>query len=125
MRKRLMKLRQLILDTARRTGGVGKVEEALRRAMPSYLTPQTKSGTTVRIHWTEKDPDRYAMYFHCQTSLVSTFRRLYPTQLTYEGNRAIVFHDDDEPPIPELRHCISLALTYHLDKQGRRSGPSR
>lgn len=120
MRKRLMTLRRLVFDTAKRTGGVGEIEEALRWGMPSYLTPETKSGSTIRIHWDDKEPDRYAMYFHCQTSLVSTFQQLFPGKFRYEGKRAIIFTEDDEPPMAELGHCVSLALTYHLNKRSRR-----
>jgi len=54
------------------------------------------------------------MYFHCQTTLVDTFRTLYPSRFTFEGNRAIVFDETAAIPVRELRHCISLALTYRL-----------
>ena len=56
------------------------------------------------------------MFFHCRTSLVATFRELYMEKFTFEGDRAIVFHENDEIPIDELKHCISLALTYHRRK---------
>ena len=57
------------------------------------------------------------MYVHCQTNLVSTFREIYPDSFSYEGNRSIVFDAADGLPEEELRHCISLALTYHLRKR--------
>src|SRR3954465_10661154 len=49
LRKRLMVLRALVLDVAAKTGGVGRLTETLKWGQPSYLTPETKSGTTVRI----------------------------------------------------------------------------
>jgi hypothetical protein len=55
--------------------------------------------------------------FHCQTNLVETFRELYPTELSYSGNRAIILNADDAVPEPALRHCVALALTYHLNKR--------
>ena len=61
--------------------------------------------------------NQYAVYFHCQTDLVATFRELYPKQLTTAGNRAIVFNADDAIPEAALRHCVALALTYHLGKR--------
>ena len=51
MRERLLFLRQLILETAAITEGVGQLEETLKWGEPSYLTPTTKSGSTVRIAW--------------------------------------------------------------------------
>jgi hypothetical protein len=62
---------------------------------------------------------RYAAYFHCQTDLVQTFRELYP-KLRYERNRAILLDAGEKLPEAELRHCVGLALTYHLRK---RKGP--
>jgi hypothetical protein len=84
------------------------------------LTPQTKSGSTVRIDWKEANEDQYAMYFKCTTNLVETFREKYPTEFRYGGNRSIFFNEDDEIPVKELCDCIALALTYHLRKKSRR-----
>jgi hypothetical protein len=56
------------------------------------------------------------MYVHCQTKLVDTFKELYRDVFKFEGNRAIVFDEDDEIPVDELKHCIFLSLTYHSRK---------
>lgn len=114
LRARLKTLRALVHDTARETPGVGKLEEALKWGQPSFLTPETKSGSTIRIGATRDA--RAAMYFHCQTNLVETFRRLYPETFAYEGNRAIIFDDSRKLDEKALRHCIALALTYHQRK---------
>jgi hypothetical protein len=82
----------------------------------SYLTSETKSGSTIRIDRVKSAADQYAVYFHCQTDLVSTFRELYP-ELTYGGNRSILLDAADELPEDALRHCVGLALTYHLNKR--------
>ncbi len=111
----LLHLRQLILEVAAETEGVGEVEETLKWGQPSYLTP-SKSGSTIRIDEVPTAEGEYAMYFHCRTSLVDRFRQLYPTEFEYEGYRAIHFNDSDEIPVEALKHCIELALTYHLRK---------
>ena len=113
-RAKLLALRRLILDTARTTEGVGRIDEALKWGQPSYLTPETKSGSTVRID--HVDGKQYAIYFHCQTDLVETFRELYP-RLRYGGNRCILLDAEEKLPEQELRHCVALALTYHLKKR--------
>lgn len=115
-RKNLLALRNLIFEVAKETEGVGELEETLKWNQPSYLTSQTKSGTTIRIDQ-HKDDDKYAMYFHCQTTLVDTFKEIYPATFYYEGNRAIVFRKDDKLPIDELGDCVARALTYHLKKK--------
>lgn len=113
IRPKMLYLRQLIIDTADETKIVNNLEETLSWSEPSY---KTKTGSTVRIDWKEKQPDQYAMHFTCTTSLVDTFRKLYSSKLNFEGNRAIIFNLSDEIPEPELKHCISLALTYHKVK---------
>ena len=119
LRSKLQALRRLIFDTARTTEGVGALEETLKWSQPSYLTSQTRSGSTIRIDRVKSAPNQYAIYFHCQTDLVSTFRELYP-ELTYRGNRSILLDASDALPEAALRHCVALALTYHLNKRSAR-----
>ena len=114
---KLLALRRLIFDTAKMTKGVGVLQETLKWGQPSYLTPETKSGSTIRIDQLKSNTNGYAVYFHCQTDLVETFRELYPTQMRYGGNRSILLSAEDDLPEAALRHCVALALTYHLRKR--------
>jgi hypothetical protein len=112
VRDKLLALRTLVLETAAVTPGVGRIEETLKWGQPSYLTPETGSGTTVRI-------DAYpggavAMLVNCQTNLVETYKAHYPT-LEFEGVRAVVLRDGIDEAA--LRHCVALALTYHQRKR--------
>lgn len=122
LKAKLLALRRLIFETARTTKGVGALQETLKWGQPSYLTPQTNSGSTIRIDRVKSAAGQYAVYFHCQTDLVETFRELYPTQLRFGGNRSILLDVKDALPA-ELRHCVALALTYHLNK--RKPGPGK
>jgi hypothetical protein len=119
VRQKLLVLRQMIFDVAKKTPGVGELEEALRWRQPSYLTLETGSGSTIRIDQIKNEPDKYAMYFICTSGLVEDFKELYKGQMKFEGNRSIVFSAGDRLPEAALRHCISLALTYHLRKKQR------
>ena len=113
IRKKLLRLRQLVLDTAEETDGVNEIEETLKWGEPSYLV---KGGSTIRMDWKESKPNEYALYFNCKTKLADTFKELYQNKLNIEGNRAIIFNEKEEIPIKEIKHCISLALTYHSIK---------
>jgi hypothetical protein len=117
---KLLALRRLIFDTAKMTEGVGRLEETLKWGQPSYLTPETKSGSTIRIDQIKSAGNQYAIYFHCQTDLVEAFRELYPSEFSYEGNRCILLDAAEKLPEPALRHCVALALTYHLKKKTAR-----
>ncbi len=119
VRQKLLALRQMIFDVAKKTPGVGKLEEALRWGQPSYLTLETGSGSTIRIDHIRNEPRKYAMYFICTSGLIEDFKELYKDELKFVGNRSIVFSVGDRLPEAALRHCVSLALTYHLRKKQR------
>ncbi len=84
IRRKMLRLRQLVLETAAETEGVGALEETLKWGEPSYLT---KGGSTIRMDWKEKSPHQCALYFNCNTSLVDTFKVLYGDVFTFEGNK--------------------------------------
>ncbi|MEP0366367.1 MAG: DUF1801 domain-containing protein [Cyclobacteriaceae bacterium] len=110
---KLSKLRQLILDTAEETEGVNKLVETTKWGEPSYVT---KNGSTIRMDWKSRSPDKYYLYFICSTQLVSTFRMMFGEELSFEGNRAIELDMNEPIPIAQLRQCISIALKYHKVK---------
>lgn len=110
MRRKLMFLRQLVIDVVSDTPDIGDLKETLKWGEPSYLV---KGGSTVRIGLKKSRPEYYAMYFNCNTKLVDTFKEIYPESFNFEGNRAIVFHRDDSVPSQALKHCVALALQYH------------
>jgi hypothetical protein len=116
-RKKLEELHRLVMSTARELEGVGTISEELRWGQPSFLTPETGSGSTIRMDGLRNDPKRVALYFHCQSGLVPQFRELYSNKLTFEKDRAILLPVDKPLPCAELAHCISLALTHHLRKK--------
>jgi hypothetical protein len=119
VRNRLVALHQMIFDVAKKTPGVGKLEEALRWGQPSYITLETGSGSTIRIDHIKNEPTKYAIYFICTSGLIDDFKELYRGKMKFEGNRSIVFDVGDRLPEEPLRHCISLALTYHLRQKQR------
>lgn len=120
VRRKLMALRELIFKTAASTDGVGTIEETLKWGEPAYVTSQTRSGSTIRLGWKKANPTHYAMYFHCQTNLIASFRGRFPNQLKFEGNRSIVFRENDVLPIASLSSCVAAALTYHRTKRASR-----
>ena len=119
LRERLLALRELILETAASTEGVGALEEALRWGEPSYLTSQSKSGTTIRVAGVRGSGDQYAMFVNCQTSLLDTYREMFEGVLSFDGDRVVIFQLDDPLPVEAVRECVALALRYHADKKRR------
>jgi hypothetical protein len=117
IKKKLMRVRKLILDTAIKIKEVGEVEETLRWGEPSYITSKSKSGSTIRMAYQDSFEDHFAIHFNCKTTLIEVFKLLYPHLFKFKGNRSILFHKDDTIPLKELGHCFSIALTYHLKKK--------
>lgn len=113
VRKKILTLRELVIESAKEIDGLNMLEETLKWGEPSYLT---KNGSTLRMDWKSKTPNQYAMYFKCTSRLVETFRLIFKNKFDYEGNRAIVFKMDDEIPRDELKDCIKATLSYHKVK---------
>ena len=108
-------MRELVFRTASSNPDVGEIEETLKWGEPAYVT-KNGAGSTVRIDWKAKTPEQYAMYFHCQTNLVESFRTMFPTDFRFEGNRALIFKIDERVPRDALSVCIDASLTYHLKR---------
>jgi len=123
VRRQLLALRDLVFRTAEATARVGEIEESLKWGEPAYTT-KNKAGSTVRMDWKRKNPNHYAMYFHCQTNLVEMFRTMFPHDFEFDGNRALVFELHGKVPQDSLAVCIAACLTYHLNKRNVARGKS-
>jgi hypothetical protein len=106
---KLYQLRNLIIEVAEETDGLTKLLETSKWGEPSYLT---KYGSTIRIDWKEKTPDKYYLFFICSTELVSTFKIIFGEELDFEDNRAISLNLHEPIPIEAIKRCLSLALNY-------------
>ena len=117
IKTKLMFLRRLIYDTAASIEEIGEIEETLKWGEPSYLTPKSKSGSTVRIAWKKSKKEQYSIFFKCTANLVPAFKEKFPQKFKFGGDRSIDFNLDDHVPVKELKQCIALALTYHRNKK--------
>lgn len=111
-RDRLMQVRRLIFEVAAQTDRVGRISETLKWGQPAYLTPDTKSGSTLRLGVPKGGGA--AIFAHCQTSIISDFDALFPGAFRLDGNRAVLLPEDGALPVAPLRMLIRSGLTYHL-----------
>lgn len=112
-RSAVLKLRKLVIKSAREAEGVETLEETLKWNEPAYIS---NIGSSIRMAWNPARPEQYALYFICNTKLVDTFAEIYGDTFIYSGNRALEFQLGQPLPEPELAHCCSLALRYHSIK---------
>ncbi|MEM6377345.1 MAG: DUF1801 domain-containing protein [Bacteroidota bacterium] len=113
VKAKMNNLRELILASASAIEHIQEIEETLKWGEPSY---KVKKGSPIRMDWKAKNPDQYAMYFNCSTSLMETFKMVFGDVFKYEKNRAILFDLQEKIPQKELQECIEMALQYHLLK---------
>jgi hypothetical protein len=116
-RERLLQLREMILDEAGRHPEIGELLETLKWGQPSYLPVTPRIGTTIRIGRHTTDAGKVGLYFNCNSSLADDYQQLYPGAFEYEGRRAILLGLTGAFEEKPMRHCIALALTYHLNKK--------
>ena len=121
MSKRSEAKLQALTNLVRRTGGSlppvvssGGLVETTKWGQVSFLPARARIGTTVRVD--QHDEQHVALYVHCQTNLVDTFRAMFP-ELSYSGNRAVLFEISKPLPENEIKVCVEAALLYHLNKR--------
>ena len=110
-RSGLIRLRDLILAEAARLPEIGPVTEALRWGQPAFLTLDTGSACSLRLGLA-KGRD-FALFVHCRTDLIATFRAGPGAEARTEGTRAILFRDPAEIDDDALAFLIRRALTWH------------
>ncbi|MBR0825215.1 DUF1801 domain-containing protein [Bradyrhizobium manausense] len=118
--KRLLQVRELIFATAAAHDAVGRLTETLKWGEPAYLTEETGSGSTIRLGRVKGCETHAAVLFNCKTTLVETFRDRLPDAFEYRQNRALLLSVAGALPKRPLSICLSLALTYHLDRKAGR-----
>lgn len=111
-RETLLVLRALIFEVAAVTPGVGALRETLKWGEPSYRSERPRTGSAVRLGCKAALPGQVAMYFHCQTTLVPSFRTRFGHGLRFEGRRALLLDAGAALPRDALAFCVAAALSY-------------
>jgi len=115
---KLEELADQIKSVGNRLEPIEELVETRKWDQRAFLPNRPRIGTTIRIgHASET---KIAMYVHCQTTLIDTYRSLFP-HLTFQGSRAIVFDVHSPLPKKELDMCIEAALLYHYHKKKTRN----
>ena len=107
----MLALRQLIFEVAAGRPEIGPLLETLRWGEPAYLTPVTRSGSTLRLGAPRLGG--FALYCNCRTSLIADFRALAGPSARCDGNRAVLFRDIAEIDRDLIGLLIARALTWH------------
>ncbi|MEH6835130.1 MULTISPECIES: DUF1801 domain-containing protein [Falsihalocynthiibacter] len=105
-------LRSIIFEIADRDERVGGVSETLKWGQPSYLPIAKNVGTPIRLGVPKAGG--FALFVHCQTTVISEFRTLFSGDFEFDGNRAVLFDSKEGIEIEKITLLINRALTYKL-----------
>ena len=119
LREYILALRELIFEVAASDQRIGEIEESLKWGQPAYRPKQARTGTTLRLD--ARGEDTVALFYHCQSSLGEQIDALYGDRLVMD-HRFISISVKKPIETEILRHCIQMALTYHLSKAPSRQG---
>ena len=87
--------------------------------MCKFATPEDAVLAAVRMQQERPDKDKETnLQLRIGLQHGEIIER-YGDVLALEGNRAVVLTAGQRAPEEVLRHCIAMALTYHLDRRGR------
>ncbi len=87
----------------------------MKWGQPAYLTPETKSGSNLRLGALKTGG--FAIYAHCQTTIISDFRAQFGQDFAFDGNRAVMLAEDETPLEAPMAMLIRSALTYRLRRR--------
>lgn len=99
---------------------LGTLDETLKWGQPSWRPSRPRTGSTLRISWSEGAPDELALFVDCKTDLAERMRETYPDLPRNDGSRALAI--SLRKPLPEqaLAHLAEMTFSYHL----KRSAPA-
>ncbi len=115
-RAHLLQLRSMAMDLAEEDPRIGPLLETLKWGEPSYLTSKTRAGTTLRLAFYKKRSNTIGVFFNCRTRLAGRIKELYPSHFNHDGNRGLLFDTRESLPAEDLKACLALILTYHVQK---------
>lgn len=108
-----MEIRTWIYELSVADEKIGEIEECLKWGEPSFLTPKTKSGSTIRM--AKVNEFEFALYFNCNTTIAKEIAMEFP-ELNCDGRRALYLSVSKKLPKSKLIVCLKKALLYHKRK---------
>ncbi|MGE8720984.1 DUF1801 domain-containing protein [Leptospira terpstrae] len=113
MLDKFMEIRNWIYEISQANDQIGEIEECIKWGQPSFLTPITKSGSTIRIG--KVNDAEFALFFNCKTTIAQEIAIEFP-ELKCDGKRALYFAANQKLAKTKVISCLQKALLYHKRK---------
>ncbi|WP_208721788.1 hypothetical protein [Leptospira mtsangambouensis] len=114
MLEKFMEIRNWIYELSHADEKIGEIAECLKWGEPSFLTPKTKSGSTIRM--AKVNELEFALYFNCKTTIAKEIAIEFP-EWNCDGKRALYFSVSQKISKSKLIICLKKALLYHKRKE--------
>ena len=110
-----------LFHTVAEERGVAPLTESLKWGQPAWRPRQPRTGTTLRMDWTQADPAHLMLHVDCKTMLAARMRTLYPDLPDNDGRRRIAVALDRPLPEQALAHLAEMTFTYHRARRAAAS----
>lgn len=105
-------IRTLILDVGA-DADIGPLTESLKWGQPAWRPDRPRTGSTLRLNWSDKLPQTLALFVDCKTTLAADMLAAYPHDFQYESNRAMRMQLNTPLPEGAIAHLAHATFTYH------------
>ena len=96
---------------------VGTLDETLKWRQPSWRPTKPRTGSTLRMDWNPKFPDKLSLFVDCKTDLAARMQDIYPDLPVNDGQRHIAIALDAPLPKQAIAHLAEMTFTYHRAKR--------
>jgi hypothetical protein len=96
---------------------IGSLDETLKWGQPSWRPGKPRTGSTLRMDWNPKFPDRLSLFVDCKTDLAARMQTLYPNLTENDGRRHLAVSLDAPLPKQAIAHLADMTFTYHRAKR--------
>lgn len=96
---------------------LGRLMRTLKWGQPSWRPVKPRTGSTLRMDWTPKFPDRLSLFVDCKTDLAARMQDMYPDLPENDGQRHIAIALNIPVPEQALTHLADITFTYHRTRR--------
>lgn len=96
---------------------IGPLEESLKWGQPAWRPVRPRTGSTLRLGWSEGQPDRLSLFVDCKTDLALRLKVTHPDLPFNDERRHIAVSLDTPLPEEAVIRLAEMTFCYHLRQQ--------
>ena len=92
---------------------LGPITESLKRGQPAWRADRPHTGTTLRVWWDARAPDRIDCLVDCKTLIAARVHERFPDSFATDARRRLTVDLRAERDMGALECVAHLSLAYH------------